>query len=244
VFGGAVFRPWDNVAIGVIGGYDDGKANLDWQDSIGLKSYRFGAMGAYDNGALFASGGIALAYDRYALQRQTFVPQLQSAADANGNTISAFGAAGYRFTLGAVTAGPLLALRYTNVRINPYNENGAPGLDMIVQSQRADELIGSAGIAAATQFRLGAQTVRPYLELALEKNLLGDSRLIDTALVTVPDVVRTLTVDSDDRVFGRLSGGISFGLMPGITGGVSGETTIGRAGGNEHAFFVNVAGKL
>jgi len=243
VSGGAIFRPWNNVALGVIGGYDYGRADLDQsRGSIGLNSYRFGAMGGFDNGAFFGAAGAALAYDSYALRRQTFVPQLQSTADTRGHTVSAFGSTGHRLSFGPVTVGPLFALRYTGVRINGYNEQGAPGLDMIVQSQWADELIGSAGFAAATQFAGG---VIPHLALALENNLLRRDRTIETTLVTVPDVGRRLRIGDDDgRAFGRVSGGVNFALAPGLTGAVTGETTIGRSGGNEHSFFGTISGKL
>jgi hypothetical protein len=113
---------------------------------------------------------------------------------------------------------------------------------MIVQSQWADELIGSAGFAAATQFAAG---VVPHLALALENNLLRKDRTIETALVTVPDVGRKLRFGDDEgRAFGRLSGGINFAMMRGITGAVTGETTIGRRGGNEHSIFGTISGKL
>ena len=205
-------------------------------------------MGRFDNGALFAGTGVAFSYDRYALSRQTFVPQLQSAADTNGHTVSAFGTAGYRFNFGAITVGPLLALRYTNAFIDGYSENGAPGLDMIVQSQRAEQLIGSAGIAASTQFAAGSTTVIPYLNFALERDFLSDNRIIETALVTVPDVGRTFQTGNNGDVFGRVNGGITFPLAPGnthgITGTLSGETTIGRNGGNEHAIFGTIRGQI
>jgi outer membrane lipase/esterase len=127
VSGGAIFRPWNNVAFGLIGGYDYGKADLDQSHgSIGLNSYRFGAVGGFDNGALFGAAGAALAYDSYALHRQTFVPQLQSSADTRGHTVSAFGSTGYRFNFGPITAGPLFALRYTNVNIKAITSKERP----------------------------------------------------------------------------------------------------------------------
>jgi len=245
VSGGALFRPWNNVTFGVIGGYENGTATLDQaRGSIGLTSYRLGVMGRYDDGALFTGAGVAYSQDDYTLNRQTYVPQLRSAADTNGNTTSAFGAAGYRFTFGVITAGPVFALRYTSVRIDQYNEHGAPGLDMIVQTQHAEQLIGSAGIAAATQFAVGSMTIVPYINVAIEQNFAGGDQLIASALVTVPDVVRTLRIGYDGGAFGRVNGGINFLLLPGIKGVVSGETTFGRNGGNEHAFFATIAGQF
>jgi outer membrane lipase/esterase len=245
ISGGVVFQPWNNVSFGLIGGIDNGKANLDQsRGSIGFDSYRIGAMGGYDNGALFAGTGVAISYDDYSLNRQTFVPQLQASADTGGNTVNAFGAVGYRFNFGSITAGPLFALRYTGIRINEYAEQGAPGLDMIVQSQRADQLIGSAGIAAASRFTVGTVNVVPFLNAALENNLLSDDRTVGSALVTVPNVIRAIEIGEGGDVFGRLQGGIGFDLVPGVKGSLRGETTVGRSGGNEHAVFGSIIGRL
>gem|GEM_PF-6663438 len=82
--------------------------------------------------------------------------------------------------MGAVTAGPLFALRYTHVEFDQYKETGAPGLDMIVQSQRAEQLIGSAGVAAAVEFTAFSTTVVPYVHVALEGDLMDDDRNIRT----------------------------------------------------------------
>jgi outer membrane lipase/esterase len=255
VSGGVVVRPSNYVRLGLIAGYDDGSAN-PWNGSIQLKSARIGAMGGFDNGTLYAGAGVAFSLDDYDLNRQTYVPQLQSSADTHGYTASAFGAAGYWFNFGWVSAGPLVALRYTNVHISEYNESGAPGLDMIVQAQHADQLIGSAGIAIAKRFYMGVTTLSPFVSLAAEKDLHPDDRFIATALVTVPDVVRVQEIDPDNKVFGRVTGGIALalpsgavGILPGgATGTLRGETTFGRSagsgnpifggsGGNEHAIF-------
>ncbi|HUV63301.1 MAG TPA: autotransporter domain-containing protein [Sedimentisphaerales bacterium] len=245
VSGGVVVRPWDNVKLGLIGGIDDGTADLDqYSSSVDLTSYHLGLAAGYDNGALFAGGGVSFSQENYDLYRQTFVPQLQSAADTSGNPFGAFGSAGYRFNLGRITAGPLFALRYTEVEIDQYRETGAPGLDMIVQSQRAEQLIGSAGIAAAIEFTMLSTTVVPYIHLALEGDLLGDDRIIRTALVTVPDVGRRHLIESEDDVYGRLDGGISFAVAPGLTGTLSGETTISRDAGDEQAIMGTISGRF
>jgi len=254
VSGGVVVRPWDNatwenVTLGLIGGIDNGTADLDqYRSSIDLTSYHLGLMAGYDNGALFAGGGVSFSHEDYDLYRQTFVPQLQSAADTGGNPFGAFGSAGYRFNMGRITAGPLVALRYTEAEIDQYSETGAPGLDMIVQSQRAEQLIGSAGIAAAVELAVLSTTVVPYVHLALEGDLMNDDRNIRTALVTVPDVGRTHVIESYDDVYGRLDGGISFamapGLIRGITGTLSGETTFSRDAGDEQAIMGTISGRF
>ena len=114
---------------------------------------------------------------------------------------------------------------------------------MIVQSQRADQLIGSAGIAAAARFAAGCDR-HPLSQPGARTGLLRDDRIVETALVTVPNVGRTHQIEHDSEVFGRLNGGVAFTFTPGFTATVRGETTIGRSGGNEHAIFGTIAGRL
>jgi outer membrane lipase/esterase len=243
VSGGVILRPSTDITLGLIGGYDDGQANLlQSRGSIELTSLRLGGVAGYDNGALFAGAGLAYSFDEYGLNRQTHVPQLQSSAETDGRTFGAFGSVGYRFNFGAITAGPLLGLRYTDTDIEQYREWGAPGLDMIVQSQGAKELIGSVGIVAKGEFALGASKIMPHLELGLESDLLDDNRTIETALATVPDVVRTLSVSKDEDVYGRLGGGVSLMFNSHVKGHLSGETTIGRSGNDEHSVFFSLSG--
>jgi hypothetical protein len=105
-------------------------------------------------------------------------------------------------------------------------------------------LIGSAGVAAAVEFTVFSTTVVPYVHVALEGDLMDDDRNIRTALVTVPDVGRTRLIESDDDVYGRLDGGISFDAVYGFTGTVSGETTFSREAGDEQAIMGTITGRF
>ena len=141
---------------------------------------------------------------------------MTSTADANGGTFGAFASAGYRFELGCVAFGPLAGLRYTHVHVDAYDESGAPGLDMHVDAQNADDLIASGGIAAAARLPVGSAWLTPYVQLTLEGDLLGDGETLTTALVTVPDVDRHLEIDPVGGAYGRLSGGLTLDFQPGL----------------------------
>ncbi|HMG50999.1 MAG TPA: autotransporter domain-containing protein, partial [Inquilinus sp.] len=241
ITGGVTMRPVDRVTIGVVAAYDSGDASLDqgW-GSVDYRSFRIGAVAGYDDGALFGGAGVAHGFDSYDLERQTYVPQLQASARPDGNSLSAFGRAGYRFSADAFTFGPILGLRYSRVEIDRYSESGAPGLDMTVEGQTAEALIGSAGVGVAARFEAGTAVITPHLELAVEGDLLGGDRSIATALVTVPDVGRTQTIASSGGAYGRLAGGVAVRLIPAVTAQIGGETTLGRDGGDDYA----VTGRL
>ena len=136
-----------------------------------------------------------------------------------------------------LNVGPIAGLRYTHVHVDSYDESGAPGLDMQVEDQNAEDLIGSAGIGAAASLPLGSATLTPHLELTLEGDLLDDGRTITTALVTVPDVDRHLEVETSGGAYGRLAGGLSLDFQPGFSARLDGEATLGRDGGDEYAVF-------
>lgn len=241
ITGGVTVRPVDRVTLGVVAAYDTGDADLDrgW-GTVDYSSVRIGAVAGYDDGALFGGAGVAYGFDSYELERRTYVPQLRASADPDGNSLSVFGRAGYRFAVDAFTFGPILGLRYSRVEIDRYSESGAPGLDMTVEGQTAEALIGSAGIAAAARFEAGTALVTPHLELSVEGDLLGGDRSIDTALVTVPDVRRVQEVEASGGVYGRLAGGVAVRLIPAVTAQIGSETTLGRDGGDDYA----VTGRL
>jgi outer membrane lipase/esterase len=243
--GRIMFHPSEAVSLGLVGGYDWADADLDGSaGSVDLTSWRIGAVAGYDGGQLFGSAGLAYGFDDYDLFRQTYVPELTSSADTQGGTIGAFGTAGYRFELGRASFGPLLGLRYTRVHVDAYDESGAPGLDMHVDAQTADALIGSAGLAAAARLTAGGATITPYVELALEGDLLGGAETLTTALVTVPDVDRHLTIEPVEGAYGRLSGGVSVEFRPALGIAVMGETTLGRDGGDEYSLIGRLAARF
>jgi outer membrane lipase/esterase len=241
ITGGVTMRPVDRVTLGVVAAYDSGDADLDrgW-GTVDYSSVRIGAVAGYDDGALFGGAGVAYGFDSYDLERRTYVPQLRAEADPDGNSLSVFGRAGYRFAVDAFTFGPVLGLRYSRVEIDRYSESGAPGLDMTVEGQTAEALIGSAGIAAAARFQAGSAEITPHLELSVEGDLLGGDRSIDTALVTVPGVRRVQEVEASGGAYGRLAGGVAVRLIPAVTAQFGGETTFGRDGGDDMA----VTGRL
>jgi outer membrane lipase/esterase len=241
ITGGVTVRPADRVTLGVVAAYDTGDADLDrgW-GTVDYSSVRIGAVAGYDDGALFGNAGVAYGFDSYELERRTYVPQLRAEADPDGNSLSVFGRAGYRFAVDAVTFGPVLGLRYSRVEIDRYSESGAPGLDMTVEGQTAEALIGSAGIAAAARLQAGDAEVTPHLELSVEGDLLGGGRSVDTTLVTVPDVRRVQDVEASGGAYGRLAGGVAVRLIPAVTAQIGGETTFGRDGGDDYA----VTGRL
>ena len=68
VLGGVAFQPAETFGLGLVGGYDNGDADLDGIDgSTELTSYRLGALAGYDAGRLFASAGLAYGFGRLRL---------------------------------------------------------------------------------------------------------------------------------------------------------------------------------
>lgn len=108
---------------------------------------------------------------------------------------------------------------------------------MTVQPQSAEDLIGSAGVAGAARFTFGGVKLIPHLAFALDDQFLGDCKDIATALVPVPDVVRTVTVAGDASMFARLSGCVSVQFTPDVTATLTVATTVARNNRDEHAAF-------
>ena len=242
--GGITVHASEATRLSLLGGYDRGSADVDgWDASVDLASYRIGALAGYDGGRLFGAAGLAYGFDDYDVVRQTHVPELTSTAETAGRTFGAFGTAGYRFEFGPLGIGPLSELRYSRVRVDPYDESGAPGLDMHVKAQAADSLIGSAGLLASMRFAAAGAQIVSYASLSLEGELLG-GRSLTTALVTVPNVERHLDIEPAGGGYGRFAGGVSVDIPAGLSLGVDGAGTLGRPGGNEYSLLGRLSARF
>jgi uncharacterized protein with beta-barrel porin domain len=193
-------------------------------------------MAAYDSGPLGVSAGVAAGLDRHDLARQTYVPELAATAEADGATFGAFVAGSYRLVAGPVHFGPIAALRYVGTRLDGFAEEGAPGLDMQVETQSADALFVAAGLAASAELVAAGAVFRPRAELTLEDELLDDGRSIDTALVTVPGVPRSLAVEPAGGPYGRVAAELAAEFSPRFEAALEGEATLGRAGRDGFSF--------
>lgn len=131
---------------------------------------------------------------------------------AEGST-SAFGLNAFlegRYDLGGETVGvaPLARLTANFLDLNKYQESGAVGLNQLVQGRDIDSVSGEFG----AQLRARTQNISLRAEGVWVEAIDEEEHAIDTSLVTVTDLVRTLDAAGRDGSYARISVGAGVDL--------------------------------
>jgi outer membrane autotransporter protein len=155
----------------------------------------------------------------------------------------AAGKAGYLFDVWGGQVGPIGGLTYARARIDGYTETGDPVLTLAVGAQTAEALVGSIGAQFRRGFVVNDRVISPYLNLTLEDDLLGNSRIIQFDATSAPLIVNNWTIAGNSQhVFGRIAGGVVAPVSSNVAVMINASQTLGRNGGND--FYGNGGVKI
>ncbi|GAB5389954.1 MAG: hypothetical protein Alpg2KO_29220 [Alphaproteobacteria bacterium] len=204
-----------HLTIGASVGYGEGEGSA--QSTTGtdtdFDSVAFSVYGTTSFSNFYADASAGFTLDQYDTSRETFLGT--ASADTDGESYWIGGEVGYNFHYGAFTFGPLANLRYTKVEIDGYTESGAGALNMTVDAQDVESVVG--GLGAHVSGRFGERfTVMPNLRVVAEKELAGDDRTVRT--VTSGGAVNVVDVDNDDDIYVRVGGGLTAQFSDAVTG--------------------------
>jgi hypothetical protein len=89
--------------------------------------------------------------------------------------------------------------------------------------------------------RSGRLSVEPFVKLLVEKRLDSSSGTIRYANLSAPTIVNNFREDqSNDDVYGRIEGGVSFELGKAISLQLQGSATVENPAGNEFSGMAGV----
>lgn len=237
VHGGVEYDMGGGAVIGAAGSIS--RSEADVESGIGrsrVRAVQGGIYGGWASGGLFVQGHAAIGSLRYTIRRTGVIDDLSATPD--GDVITAGAQAGYLFNLGGVRVGPVIGLRYADVDIDAYTEQGDAALSLNVQEQGDTSLTGHAGVEARGALDMGGLAVRPYLSASIEQEFDGDARQIRYALTTAPGIVNqwNLPARSED-MYGRITAGANFTVTDAVTLQVRATTSLGQDEGNEASGF-------
>ena len=203
------------------------------------KALQGGIYGGLGIAGGFVQGYGAIGRIRHELTRQGVVSELE--ADPKGNHMTAGIKAGYLMPFGTVRVGPVVALDHARARVDGYTEQGDAALTLNVGRQRFSSLRGSLGAEVRGDFGGGGVQLRPYAAAVVEKDFSGDDRTIVFAQTSAPGIVNSYRVeDGSKKAYGRLSVGLSAGILSGISLNANISGTVGKDQGNETAGHVGL----
>jgi outer membrane autotransporter protein len=216
-----------NLIIGLAGNYTTTHADLTSGANIDLDAIQGAAYLSYATKHVFADQLVGVGSHDINLVRPGVIDPVRGETDAFTLAVAARG--GYLFDFGKVRAGPIAGLTYMHTRVDGYTEKGDPMLTFDVSSQTLDTLTGHVGLRFLAPFRNGDSVIIPYLNILLEHQLGDDTRTLTASLTQAPLLpILSPVATFDARTYGKVEGGITFQLDPGLGATISGATTFAR----------------
>ena len=238
IHGGVEFDAGGGLVVGLAGSISRGETDLQSDVGAGrVRAIQGGVYGGWAIGGFFVQGQAALGTLNYKIRRNGVIDNMEARPD--GNVFSAGGQAGYLFDLGGLRLGPVVGLRYADVDVDGYTEQGDAALTLNISDQNDTSFTGHAGIEARGSLEMGGLVVRPYLSASVEQEFDGDARTIRYALTTAPTIVNQWNLPArSDEMYSRITGGADFTLSDAVSLQIRATTSLGQDEGNEGFGFI------
>ena len=203
------------------------------------ESMQVGGYAAVGAGGAFAQGYLGYGKDNHDIRRAGVVDPLT--ADVDGSHWIAGAKAGYLLPFGTARIGPVAALDYARAKVDGYTEEGDAALTLNVGGTRARSLRGSLGAEVRADVDLGGLAVRPFGALLVEKELSDSNRSVSFAQTSAPGIVNGWDFEeASKKAYGRLSGGLSAGVIGNVSLDGALSMTFGKKHGNESSAHVGL----
>lgn len=214
----------ENLAFGVLAGYDRGKAEVYYpsQADLEMSSLRYGAYAAAAAGPLRLDLYAGRAKDSFKTSRVISFGGI--AREAKGEpagretNLEASLAWQFRTLTPNGRMAPFLSVNYDKLRTDPFTETGAGTLDLSVQGLQAESLRSSAGLRYSDAFRARDYVVKTVLSAAWSREFRDQGLPITSSLdggapftVSSGGSLRD-AVKSGARVAAEFESGVSAGL--------------------------------
>jgi uncharacterized protein YhjY with autotransporter beta-barrel domain/phospholipase/lecithinase/hemolysin len=236
---GAEYRTMGAV-LGVAVDYSRPKADFITGDgSLKANDWQVGAYAGWSGLGAFVQGYAGYGWLRYRIDRAAVIDTIHSRPD--GTSVTAGAKAGYLAGFGLLKVGPVVALNYARATIHSYTETGDPVLTLNVGRQKADSLLGNAGLELRGEFGAGGLGVSPYVDVTAEREMQGNGRIVTYDETAAPTIVNSFVLPRRSRdTHGRVTAGASLGLGGSIALQVQGSTSFDRSGGDDRGGFVGL----
>lgn len=236
---GAEYRAGGAV-IGVAVDYTRPKvAFMTGDGSLRAQDWQAGAYAGWSGGGAFVQGYAGYGRLSYRIDRAAVIDTIHSRP--NGSSVTAGGKAGYLAGLGGLRVGPIVSVDYERATVHSYTETGDPVLTLNVGRQKADSLLGNAGLELRGDFTSGGLGISPYVAVTAERELQGDARTVTYDETAAPTIVNSFNLPRRSRdTHGRVTAGASLALGGSFALQIQGSTSFDRSGSNDKGGFVGL----
>ena len=236
VTAGLLYQMTPNLVLGAAFNYLNAQVDLRGGSNgrIDLDSFQGAAFASYSSPNLFADVAVTYGGNSFALDRPGVLNDRLAAAPG-GDTVTVAARTGYLFDFETFKAGPVGEVSYARATVNAYRETGDPLLTIGVRRQDLDGLTAGGGIQIRTVAPLLGGIAAPFLNVTAQHDILDGVRTVTSFQTYAPSLlIRTQTGRRGDDVYGRVAGGLDLDFGNGLSGVVTGSTSVARAGGDDY----------
>ncbi len=227
---GADYRFTGNFIAGLMVGLNNSRANVDNSGSkVKMDSYSLGAYGTYYKKNFYVDGSMSYGFANYDDTRRIVFPGLDRTASAspNGNQLTLYGGTGYDIRRNSWIITPNISFQYTKLGIDSYTESGAGALNLDVDKQNTESLLGNTGVRASYIWKTDKILLVPGIRASWGHEFSRDSQNVSSRLVqgSSPFSIQTA---SPDRNFLSLGTGITVFTVRGMSVYLNYDAQIGE----------------
>jgi outer membrane autotransporter protein len=231
---GVDYRLSDKVVLGAAIGFGQSDISFNPSGEGGLDASAWTASGyasAYPADNFYVDGIFNYSRVDYDAERHILYEDATGTVDrtargsTDGSNLSAGLAFGYDFVLGGLTISPNAGFFYIDATVDPFQENGASGLDLAYDERNFESATGNAGLRVAYAWNLGWGVLLPQFrgvfvrEFQDEVEVFGvrfaNDPFADAANPTPPIVVHA---ESPDQSYWRFALGLAAQFKYGVSG--------------------------
>lgn len=230
---GADYAIQPNVHIGLALGTVIGNANVNGGGSVHDSTASLGLYALATEGQFYAEGTFSHSNNWYSIKHPgVFSDTIQG--NPNGGSFGATAFAGYVFPIfPGLSLTPSAGLVLTNASLQSYTETGDPLLTQSVNDQGYTQLLGQAGVQAATSTLLGNTRLATYASAAMQARLSGENGNFTSAFSDMPGVPLTTTYPNEPVAWALFSAGVSAAITNRLSASAAVQTTAFKATGND-----------
>ncbi|MDO8423141.1 MAG: autotransporter outer membrane beta-barrel domain-containing protein, partial [Parvibaculum sp.] len=166
----------ENFIAGIAAGYDQSYLDESNGNSGHVKTPRLALYGSYTIDRIALDGLLGYGHAFIDSRRPIIATGDTATASHGGDEVSAAVQASIEFTVADVIVTPNAGLAYVRVAEESFNESGAPGFNLNVDSRTSNSLRPSVGLSAEKSFKTTSGTkLTPRVEIGYSHELMNDA---------------------------------------------------------------------
>jgi outer membrane autotransporter protein len=253
LLGGADYRFTEKFLAGVALGYSQTKVDITRsQGTIDSDAWNVNTYATFNLDKFYIEGTLGYSRNGYDSDRNISYPtgtgtlvQRNAKGSTNGDQFSVGLGAGYDWPLGGFTLTPYGRFEYIKLSIDAFDETGARGLNLHVDSQDADSTQSAFGIRGSYVISTGLGVLVPQASAEWIHEFANRSRNITARYVNDPqNNLIVIPTEQPDRNYFRLSLGLSAVFQRGWSGFVNYENLQGLSNITQHSLLLGMRKEL